>query len=50
MTYQRNMIGEDRLNGLAFLFVHRDVLVTTEDVLNIVAAERRREQPPEIFL
>lgn len=41
-TYLRNKTGEDRLNGLALLNVHRDVEVTCDEVLNEMAKMPRR--------
>lgn len=41
-TYLRNTIGQERLNGLALMYVHRDIEVTAEEILNILALEQRR--------
>lgn len=41
-NYLRSTIGENRLNGLALLFVHQDVPVGTEEVLDRLALKSRR--------
>lgn len=41
-TYLRNKTGEQRLNGLALLNIHRDIEVTNEEILNIMAKKPRR--------
>ncbi|XP_036327229.1 52 kDa repressor of the inhibitor of the protein kinase-like [Rhagoletis pomonella] len=41
-TYLRNKTGEQRLNGLALLNIHRDIEVTNEEILNIMAKQPRR--------
>jgi len=41
-TYLRNKTGEEILNGLTLLNVHRDIIeVNCEDILNIVAKTSR---------
>lgn len=42
-TYLRNKTGEERLNGLALLNIHRDIQVTSDQVLDIFAKKRRLE-------
>lgn len=41
-TYLRNKTGENRLNGLALLNVHRDIEVPYEDILKMMARTNRR--------
>ena len=41
-TYLRNRTGEERLNGLALLNIHRDVDVTSDRILDILARKTRR--------
>ena len=41
-TYLRNTCGQDRLNGLAMLYIHRDVKVTANNVLDELAKDNRR--------
>jgi len=41
-TYLRNSIGEDRLNGLALLHIHREVVITVDEVLDRFASKKRR--------
>ncbi|KAF0755846.1 52 kDa repressor of the inhibitor of the protein kinase-like [Aphis craccivora] len=41
-TYLRNTMSENRLNGLAMLFVHRNVNVNPEEVLNELTLRPRR--------
>lgn len=41
-TYLRAKTGENRLNGLALLNVHRDVEVSHDDILNIMSKQPRR--------
>ncbi|XP_043065493.1 52 kDa repressor of the inhibitor of the protein kinase-like [Drosophila ficusphila] len=41
-TYLRNRTGEERLNGLALLNIHRDVNVTSDQILDILAKRSRR--------
>ena len=42
ITYLRNTMGEERLNGLTSLHVHRDIAVTPDEVLNRLGAKNRR--------
>ncbi|XP_063600688.1 uncharacterized protein LOC134776865 [Penaeus indicus] len=49
-TYLRNTTGQDRLNGLAILNIHRDIRVSPEDIVNRLAsrtslAETLRSSP-----
>jgi len=41
-SYLRNSTGEQRLNGLTHLFVHRDVGCNTKEVLNEFCKKTRR--------
>ncbi|KAF0748531.1 zinc finger MYM-type protein 1-like [Aphis craccivora] len=41
-TYLRNKTGEERLNGLMLLNLYRDVEVTCEEVIDIMAKKQRR--------
>uniref|UniRef100_A0A8D8THQ5 Zinc finger MYM-type protein 1 n=1 Tax=Cacopsylla melanoneura TaxID=428564 RepID=A0A8D8THQ5_9HEMI len=41
-TYLRNSTGQIRLNGLALLSVHRDVPLTTEEVLESFSLKQRK--------
>lgn len=41
-TYLRNTTGEERLNGLALLNVHREIQVSPDEILNILAQSNRR--------
>lgn len=41
-TYLRNKTGEARLNGMALLNIHRDIDVTEEEILNVMAQNKRR--------
>ncbi|CAI6356965.1 unnamed protein product [Macrosiphum euphorbiae] len=41
-TYLRNKTGEERLNGLMLLNLYRDVEVTCEEVIDIMAKKPRR--------
>ncbi|KAK2723201.1 hypothetical protein QYM36_001774 [Artemia franciscana] len=41
-TYLRSRMSEDRLNGLALLNVHRDVLVSVDEVLEKFAISSAR--------
>lgn len=40
-TYLRNSISESRLNGLALLSVHRDIVVSDDEVLDKFASVPR---------
>lgn len=41
-TYLRNTIGENRLNSLALLNIHREIILTTDEVLNDFAKDSRK--------
>ncbi|XP_044574048.1 52 kDa repressor of the inhibitor of the protein kinase-like [Drosophila ananassae] len=41
-TYLRNKTGEQRLNGLALLNIHRDLEVTSDAILSIMAQKPRK--------
>lgn len=41
-TYLRNKTGQDRLNGLALLNVHRDIAVTELEIVEIMSKSNRR--------
>ncbi|XP_054082206.1 52 kDa repressor of the inhibitor of the protein kinase-like [Zeugodacus cucurbitae] len=41
-TYLRNKTGEARLNGMVLLNIHRDIDVTEEEILNVMAQNKRR--------
>lgn len=41
-SYLRNSSSETRLNGLALLYVHKDITVSSEEVLNELAKKPRR--------
>ncbi|XP_050337620.1 52 kDa repressor of the inhibitor of the protein kinase-like [Bactrocera neohumeralis] len=41
-TYLRNKTGEARLNGMALLNIHRDIDVMEEEILNVMAQNKRR--------
>lgn len=41
-TYLRNSTGQQRLNGLAMLNIHREVIISPEEVLNEMAKSQRR--------
>jgi len=41
-TYLRNKTGEERLNGLTLLNVHRDIEVNCEDIHNIMTKTSRK--------
>ncbi|XP_016657170.1 uncharacterized protein LOC107882780 [Acyrthosiphon pisum] len=42
-TYLRNKTAEDRLNGLVLLNLYRDVEVSYDDIMNIMAKTPRRK-------
>lgn len=42
--YLRNTVSEDRLNGLALLNIHREIIITTEKILDELATTSRRLQ------
>ena len=41
-TYLRNTIGENRLNNLVLLNIHREIMLTTDEVLNDFAKDSRK--------
>lgn len=41
-TYLRNTVGENRLNGLALMQIHRDISVSTTEVIDELALKCRR--------
>ncbi|CAG9840785.1 unnamed protein product [Diabrotica balteata] len=41
-TYLRNCTSEERLNGLALMFIHQDIQIDEEEVLNHLAKKQRR--------
>nr|CAH7732180.1 unnamed protein product [Callosobruchus chinensis] len=41
-TYLRNTTGEERLNGLALLNIHRDIPVSPEEVLEDFSKQARK--------
>lgn len=41
-TYLRSKTGEDRLNGLALIHVHRDIDITQEEILNKMSKSSRK--------
>ena len=41
-SYLRSTMGDDRLNGLAMLYIHRDIPITVEEVLDRFAKKSRR--------
>ncbi|XP_050064205.1 zinc finger MYM-type protein 1-like [Aphis gossypii] len=43
-TYLRNTVGENRLNGLALMQIHRDIPVSTAEVIDELALKCRRLQ------
>lgn len=40
-TYLRNTMGENRLNGLALLNIHREIVVTTDEILDKLSEKKR---------
>jgi len=40
--WKRNAIGEERLNGCALLSIHREIDVTTEEVIDKFALKPRK--------
>lgn len=40
-TYLRNTTGENRLNGLAVINIHRDLVVTTDEIIDTLASKSR---------
>jgi hypothetical protein len=41
-TYMRNTAGENRLSGLAVMNIHRDLIVTTDEIMDTLALKIRR--------
>ncbi len=41
-TYLRSTTGQTRLNGLALMFIHRDVKINNENVINGFANQKKR--------
>lgn len=41
-SYLRNTMGNDRLNGLALLNIHRDITVSPQDVVTALKIKPRR--------
>lgn len=41
-SYLRNSISEDRLNGLALMYIHKNINISEEDVLNNLAKKPRK--------
>lgn len=41
-VYLRNATGENRLNGLAIMNIHRDVVVITDEITDTIALNTRR--------
>ncbi|XP_008185846.1 zinc finger MYM-type protein 1-like [Acyrthosiphon pisum] len=41
-TYLRNTVGENRLNGLALMNIHRDIPISTAEVIDELALQSRR--------
>jgi len=41
-TYLRNIMSENRLNGLALLNIHQEIKVTADNVLNILSSKARK--------
>ncbi|XP_041472075.1 52 kDa repressor of the inhibitor of the protein kinase-like [Lytechinus variegatus] len=41
-TYLRNTMGQDRLNGLALLNIHREISINTDEILSRLAEEAPR--------
>lgn len=41
-TYLRNRMGQDRLNGLADLSIHREIGTSTEKVIDVFAEKNRK--------
>jgi hypothetical protein len=40
--YLRNTTGENRSNGLAVMNIHRDLVVTTDEIIDSLALKSRR--------
>ncbi|CAK1578582.1 unnamed protein product [Parnassius mnemosyne] len=41
-TYLRNSTGQERLNGLALMSIHRRIDIDTEEVIDLFAAKKAR--------
>lgn len=41
-TYLRNSTSEQRLNGLAMLNIHRDISISTNEIIDLLAKRPRR--------
>ena len=41
-SYQRTTMGQDRLTGLALLYLHRSVNITVEEIIDAFARNRSR--------
>ena len=41
-NYMRATMSEDRLTGLALLYIHRDLEIDIEDVINRFGSKNRR--------
>lgn len=41
-SYLRSITGQDRLNGLALLYIYSYLHINTEDVLNILSKKSRK--------
>jgi len=41
-TYLRNTTGENRLNGLTVMNIHRDLVVTTDEIIDTLSSKIRR--------
>lgn len=41
-TYLRNSCGQNRLNGLALMSIHRDIHIFTDEVIDIFALKKDR--------
>jgi len=41
LTYLRNTVGENRLNGLALMNIHRDIPISMAEVIDELALQSR---------
>jgi len=41
-TWMRSRISEERLNGMALLYAHRDVIINHDEVTDVFAQSNRR--------
>jgi hypothetical protein len=41
-SYLRNSTSQERLNGLAMLFIHKNIQVTEDEVLNVLQKKKRK--------